>query len=154
MIKHVWTIVCSKASIDTQSNNVSLFNVLEQINIQDLVKPEFVLAFNFEVLTCWIRENPETPCKGRQRLAFIDPMNKQLAHIELDINLAQTERARNRFQINSLPLTIPGRYFFRTDLQIEGESDWQTVNQYPLTVQFKTSPTEVEEAEVTAEAVR
>jgi hypothetical protein len=147
MIKHIWTIVCSKASIDEQSHNASVFNVLEQINVLEEIRdPKPVLAFSFEVLTCWIRENSEIPCRGRQRLTLIDPQNEQLAHIELDINLAKTERARNRFQLNGLPLSIAGRYFFRTDFQEDGESDWQTVHEYPLTINISTHTLEVEES--------
>ncbi len=32
MIEHVWSVVCAKTATDRQTNTISLFEVIEQIN--------------------------------------------------------------------------------------------------------------------------
>ena len=41
-IKHLWSLICTSSSVDKTSNNISLFNIIEQLNTtitkDDMVK--------------------------------------------------------------------------------------------------------------------
>ena len=53
MIHHVWTVLCSRALIDRDSNNISIHNVLEQLNIAAPPQPDLALNIHFEILSLW-----------------------------------------------------------------------------------------------------
>jgi len=143
MIDHVWTVICSRAVIDKESNNVSLQNVLEQFNIQAEPKPDGLLITTFDLMTLWARSEVDIPSRGRSRTTFITPSGETIGSFEVEIDLFEHERNRNRLRFNDLPAREPGRHIFRVELQNEGESEWHQVAVVPLTLVF--NPPEAEE---------
>jgi hypothetical protein len=37
MVEHIWTVLCSHAVVDKDTNNVSLHNVIEQVNVKGTI---------------------------------------------------------------------------------------------------------------------
>jgi len=145
VIDHVWTVVCSHAVIDKDSNNVSLHNIIEQLNIKAEPRPDGALAIPFEVVTLWQRADYDTPCQGRQRLSFLTPLGEELGSFEADINLSTSRRQRNRMRFQHLPAREAGRHVFQVELRNEGENEWRKVAAIPIELIFQ--PPETEEAE-------
>ena len=73
MIDHVWTVLCSQAIIDGESNTMSIQNVLEQITIHDEAGEPVSVPVRYDVVSLWVRTDPETPAQGQMRIKFRAP---------------------------------------------------------------------------------
>ena len=74
MINHVWTVLCHRTLIDQKSNNVSMIDAIEQINIKGREGPT-VAQISMELVSLWIRSDPNTGTRGQYRISFIEPNN-------------------------------------------------------------------------------
>jgi hypothetical protein len=138
----MWTVICSHAVVDTDSNNVSLQNVLEEIQVMGTPTPQAQIPMPFDIMTTWIRSDPDTPCRGKMRLAFVLPSGETFgSSVETKIDLTESERHRQKVHFLGLPIVEPGRHFARVELLNEGESEWRQVAHIPLTITFQP-PTE------------
>lgn len=136
MINLIYAVICSGSSIDGETNNVSLFNILDQITIYDHPKKNGAVSIPFEIFTSWIRANPEIPGKGIQRILYKGPSGKTLGSVETMIDLSNAERFRNRVKFSTLPVKTSGRHTFLIEYQEEGENKWKKVASIPLTIVF------------------
>lgn len=136
MIDHVWTVVCSRAVIDRDSNNVSIQNVLEQLTIKGKPESGVVVPIPLEAVTLWVRTDPDMPSRGRTRLTFLSPSGEALGEVESEIDLTEFERHRHRVHFQQLPVEESGRHVFRVELQHEGEDEWHQVAAIPLSIHF------------------
>lgn len=136
MINHVWSVLCSTAIIDRDTNLVSLINILEEITVNDEPKAGGVLPIALDILSLWTRSNPGEPCRGRSRITLIGPDEKATNQIETEIDLTTHERLRARGHFEGLPASEPGINFFQVELQTEGREDWETVARIPLKIIF------------------
>jgi hypothetical protein len=139
MIDHVWTVICSNAVIDQFSNNVSLHNVIEQVNIRDEPRPSGAFSATIHVMTLWARSDFNTPNLGHARLAFLSPSGVVGNPFEYEIDLSNDHRSRMRTIMHGLPLEESGRHAFTVELQNEGETEWRQVAVIPLEVIFEPS---------------
>jgi hypothetical protein len=137
MIDHVWTVVCSHSVTDRDTNNVSIFNVIEQISIIGEPKPQGVAPVRFEIVTLWARSDDDKPARGRSRITFMSPSQKKsMLGEERDVDLSKYERLRARRFVQGLPVKEPGRHVIRVELQNEGENRWHKVASVPLKIRF------------------
>lgn len=145
MIDHVWTVVCSRAVIDRNSNNVSLQNVIEQVTIPAGPQPNTVLPIELDIMTLWARTDFDTPTQGRARVTFLSPSG--LANdgpFEFSIDLSKYNRHRSRGRFQTLHISESGRHTFLVELQNESGTEWRQVAAIPLEVDF--APPETEQA--------
>lgn len=143
MIDHVWSVLCSHAVIDRDTNNVSIHSVLEQLNVVGEPAPDLAIPVAFEVVTLWARTTPDIPAQGMARVTLIDPLQNSTTISRLKIDLSETERARHRVIGRGMPASQPGRYRFQVDMQIEGETEWRQMAIVPLTVVFTSNTGEI-----------
>lgn len=144
MIDHIWTVICSRAVIDQRSRNVSIQSVVEQLNINAVPEPDFVLNIKLEAVSFWVRTDPDISSRGQTRLSFLTPSGDSLGSFESEIDLSEHERGRTIIHFDQLPIQTPGRHYFRIELRSEGESEWNNVAAIPLMVVF-TPPDNGEE---------
>jgi hypothetical protein len=139
MIEHIWTVVCSMSVVDRDTNNLSLFNVVEQLNIFTEPQPNAASQLSLDVVSLWVRAEAETPAQGKSRLTLLSPSGEILGQAEGEIDLSQHERLRmrRRFPLG-LNLQVSGRYYFRVELQL-GDEAWRTVTNVPLRVVVESS---------------
>lgn len=139
MIDHVWTVVCSNAAIDIDSKNVSIQNVLEQINVTVEPAPELVINIPYQIVSMWVRSEADMPAKGRSRITLIEPDGNTIVVAEMPIDLTEVERSRQRVYCQGLRVPAAGRYVFRVELLEDGQPDWRLAASVPLRV-FVTIP--------------
>ncbi len=139
MVKHVWSIICNKSVIDSESNTISLFDVMEQINI-NIAGPKppeegkkILFPIQFEIVSLWTRENIEDPVKAEGRAKFIGPSEKGLGLMSFDIDLSGFVRTRTRQKVSGFPFEGSGLYYFKIECKREG-GDWEQVADLPLQV--------------------
>jgi len=144
MIDHVWTVLCSRAVIDQESNNISIQNAIEQVTIVGEPKPDGFLPADMEVVTLWARADPNVPAEGRERLTFLSPSKENLLSDENIIDLTAAKRHRWRWKLNGLPVREAGGHVFQVELQCNSESEWRVVASIPLEIVFKPPKMEQE----------
>ena len=136
MIKHVWSVLCSKAILDKESNNFSLINVLEQINLRKEIKLPAVVPIEFHLVTLWMRESVDKPAKGQARVILKTPSNETLEALTYEIDLESSERHRANLTMHGLPISEVGYYYFQVKFRPEGSARWKTAAQLPLKVTY------------------
>ena len=140
MINHVWTVLCADSSIDSETNNVSLFHILEQLVVfcsEDPSPEEMVIPVPFEVFSLWVRKDPEKPVHGKGRVFYCFPNDSCSKPAEFDIDLDKTVLLRTRVRSQGIKVRKPGMYTFYIELQNEGETEWTRVATLPLLIEFK-----------------
>ena len=136
MVHHAWTVLCWRSVIDRDTNNVSIHDVLEQLTVGAEPTPGLVLPIEYQVVSLWAREHKETGARGVSRITLIPPMGTERVLSELAINLSEVERMRHRLLCHGFEVPQTGRYYFRVEVQDEGEEEWRQVALVPLTVLF------------------
>jgi len=137
MIDHVWTVLCSYAVIDQDSNNVSLLNVVEQLNIEEEPSPEGGITLPLEIMTLWARADLDRPARRRGRVTFLSPSGTANdGPWEIEVDLSEYHRNRTRGRLRALHVSESGRYVFRVELQGEDETEWRQVAAIPLEINF------------------
>ena len=134
---HVWTVVCTQSSIDSTSNNITLFEVIEQLNVPNpFPTPEpgkqLLAPIGLEVVTLWARTDDLVPERSECKVRFSDPKGTTILERSFEANLTGHVRNRHRLRINGLPLTVPGRYTFHVDAKTP--QGWKEFGSVPLQV--------------------
>src|SRR3989338_1372313 len=139
MINHLWSIACSRTSVDRESNNISLFEVLEQLTLSGgPIQPgkKGVVPILFEIVSLWTKEHENETIKGRGRTVLVAPSGAELPLLEFDIDLSNHQRLRTINRITGLPIGEEGKHYFRIDLQADGQ--WVEQGSVPLQIVFKS----------------
>jgi hypothetical protein len=135
VIDHVWSVICSHAILDKESNNFSLID--EQINIQPDTPLPLVMTNPFIIVTLWSRSNYDVPATGRGRISVEHPSGtvRELAPFEID--LSRYRRYRNRHGFRGFQITELGKYVFRVELFDPANEDRPVVvARLPLDVRY------------------
>jgi len=139
-MKHVWSLLCQKSSIDVESNQLSLFNCLEEVNINlentDALKNNLVIPVEFQLVSYWSREKAETEINLDSIGELIDADAKVINTFNNSFPIKQgILRFRNRTNIQGLPITGPGRYYLRLYQKISLDKR-EMVAELPLDVKI------------------
>lgn len=114
--------VCVGSSVDQHTNNVSLFNVIEQITVPPDVPPPPNGVIPVEVHVYWRAEQgEESPFEAR----FVMVADTGL---ETPSPVQRHVRITGRLRTRTMGLPFPpvmGRYTLRVDWRFEGEETWQ-----------------------------
>ncbi len=145
-IQHVWSILASGVSVDQESNNLSLFNVIDQIVIpkNQLVEMPIVtgekkpaIPIGFVVVSQWRKLQENIDVKGDARIELLDPSGTMRQKAEFTINLpGKIERFRSRVQWGGIRVTTSGTYIFKISLKEEGQDEFVPVGEAYLKIQI------------------
>jgi len=143
-INHLWSILCTGSSVDKTSNNISLFNLTERLNMtiskEDIAKvgqkmivaPIYLEIVNqFEVLS---RIN-----KFDLRFDFTDPSGHSLMQTEQKVELLNEVSSGNiRFilKVDKIKITTAGKYSIKIYLKELGEKEFREIYAIPLQIDF------------------
>lgn len=136
-MKHIWSVVCSKSITDVNSNNVSLVEVIEQVQFvqtkkRDKGTDEAFTPVIVEWVSLWMRTDIETSEVGDARDIVLSPSGKKILERKYQVNLENHKRSRQTRRIR-LPLIIEdGMHLLRT--QVKLNNNWKTVSDVPVFV--------------------
>ena len=142
-MKVLWAIICEGSSVDRESNNVSLFNVLEQIQIPEPpavdasndARPAAPIPYRLVVLFC--RSDQMVGEKGTARIALRFPTEEEpviFPQSVIDLEVAQRNRLVSRFPF--LPVSGEGTYKFVIE-ELTDSVQWQELFEVPVEVSFQ-----------------
>ena len=136
----LWAILCERNIIDKDTNNLSLFNVIEEFTISaeppqdvplDAPLPDF--PFQFWLVSLWVRAEINSPESGDVRLRVLLPNGNEAENNEFQLDLHEFIRTRHRIRFNGLPQPTEGEYLFVFESR-QQNGDWVWKGQIPLRV--------------------
>jgi len=138
-------VVCTKTSIDSETNNVSLFEVIEQVQISTVPEaaPDTVTmaVMPMECVSLWMREPITEPQHGECRLALRGPRGASVSSAPQALDLSKYRRFRSRLRLPGLPIDGLGLCEIEVQFRPESEAEWNTVARVPIEVTAQESPT-------------
>src|SRR5262249_55181536 len=132
MIRHVYSVLCTRMITDRDTNNVSLIEIVERLaGPADPEPAQGLIAIQLDFVSMWARSNPDEPTRGRARLKYLSPDNNSMADpIVYPVDLSDLIRVRNLTRFGAIPLRGGGTYHFV--VEFEREDRWEEVARYPL----------------------
>jgi hypothetical protein len=120
MPKLTWAILCSDSSIDRERNNVSLFNVIDQINVpgEVVITENAVLGIKLQ-LVAMLRRDKENLSNEKYNVLFeqIGPKGVSLSRNEVVAEFPEgNHRIRLIFAFNGLPVSEIGAHVFNISI--------------------------------------
>ena len=144
-MKVLWAILCEGAVTDRESNNVSLFNIIEELGVPaqpperlgDLGLPPGVFPGTFALVILCTRANLDTPETAHGRIRLVAPDNATLLSLDFEMDLSEFLRGRLIINMPGLPISSEGLYLFKIDGK-SPDSDWEGMFELPLSVVIQT----------------
>ncbi len=142
-IELTWSILCSSSSVDIDTNNLTLSNIIDEITLPDALFSErpantdrIEINFNLQLVSLWSRfEQSTTETDITARIELLDPENKSLTTTEFNFQFPGNKtRMRQRTNIPIIVITKPGIYNFRVSTKSKKELDYIKVYDTPLIV--------------------
>lgn len=146
LVRCVWGLICSLSSIDQERNNISLFNVIDQLNIpEDLFvqqkqegKP-LIFPLAHELVLLWRRtisaEFATEPLQTDFKISIFDPTGKAIQETIAPLILEKNIRTmRLRIKLMGFPLTVPGDYVYRIELRQPNKETFEGEYEIPFFV--------------------
>ena len=142
MIRHVWSVFCSKASVDRYSNNVSLFEVIESLQFTTAAPFNFPANVPFEgtLVTLWARQRADQPVTGEMRVRLLAPNGDQLGTSTFEIDLNRAVRARTIASISGLRIGGEGVHEIEVAWRVDARADWHVATSLPLEIAVRVDP--------------
>src|SRR5262245_50929996 len=119
MIEHAWTVACARSIIDSNTNTISLMDVLEEVQVQGSPPDRGSMGLapmGFDVVSLWSRVNDEEAEMGRGRLEVYGPSDQKLAESIYAIDLTEKLRCRGITRFGGIPVLGTGRLNFVVSL--------------------------------------
>ena len=141
MITHHWTVFCSDYSVDNDSNNVSLYNVIEQIGVaapEDVEWPINV-ARNGKLISMVSRSVPDAPEQGFLRVEYLSPNDDVIFKSDSPVDLSDNVRFRHIVNLIGLPIAGVGWHHFQISVGPD-EEHLEVVKRLPLDVRLIEGP--------------
>jgi hypothetical protein len=134
VIEHVWSVLCARSSVDRATNAISLFDVLEQIQMYTWRSGD-ALPGPFELVSLWSRGSENLPDRRQARMSFRGPSGRLLTQEHQEIDLREFRRMRARYRLAALPIHDgPGVYYFTVELEDVSRERWDEVAKIPLDI--------------------
>ena len=138
----VWSILCENFVQDKNTNNLSVFNMIESLRVlsepPEPIAPDAtrVVPLPFHVLALIIRSDPSVGERGMARVSVIDPQGEVRTLSEIEVNLVDFTTYRIWVRNSGLPFTSAGTYNFKVECRSEtpGNVEWGPAFEVPLLV--------------------
>ena len=136
-MKNTWAILCRSASIDKNTNNISLDRVLESIKVvlpSEAIKgikregKPVLVQFEYALVSLWTKEQREKSKDVRKEatVELVAPDGKTLSELKMTIQIeAAKRRTRVVLSSNAILLMGGGDYEFR--IRLKGRSGAEQV---------------------------
>lgn len=142
-ITHIWSVICTGNSVDQATNNISLYNILEQLNIpkealkihKEESNKEKMININFEIVSFWKKKTKDENILAEEQIEIIDPQGKILGIQKFPFKIpANNQRMRFILSMNGFKMTIPGDYIFQISARDSEKNDFVAVASLPLQI--------------------
>lgn len=126
-MQHIWSIVCQKSIIDTDTNLISIIDSIEgfgvNLNKNIIKKQDEVtnISINFELVSFWFDATVDMDRKQQTKIELYDAQNNKIKEYQNDFTIPKSlKRMRSRMKISGFPFTVAGDYTFKIKIK-EGD---------------------------------
>jgi len=142
-MKFLWAILCEKSIVNSESNNISLLEVIETIGItispqeEDKYRNEnkVMIPANFELVCLWSKEKKIGSERADMKVELISSKNKSLLNFEKNFEIpTDKRRARTKLTIQGITFNESGMYQIIISLKNSGTPEYKKVGEVPLEV--------------------
>lgn len=142
MIKHIWTVLCRESLIDSETNNITLINVFEklEVNVSLPSKTDATvhIPITYELVTFWAKTDSEKAEEADVKILIISPSGEVLKEVSRKLTIPlNIKRTRARLKISGLKIIESGDYVFRVTLREKDKKRYITVAEVPLQVEVQ-----------------
>ena len=139
-MKVIWAVLCQSSSVDRDSNNMSLFNMLEEVRLPasvpamtlepDLTEEALEALGQFQLVILWARSDEGIGEKIRARVRVFPPAAEDpVVTSDLDVDPSEYLRLRQRVNFPGIPASrqqgpVAGTYEFVIDSRL-GDHGWK-----------------------------
>lgn len=141
-MKHVWSILCKKASIDSQTNSLSIFDVIDKLTItQNTTAPvevpaEFVMPLEFQLATL-ISDIPKKNRKPVIKVSLFNAKNELMGETDNQLDVPDDARSlRSVIVFDAIKIKGEGIYTFNVSLRASNKEQFEVVANIPLEVEI------------------
>lgn len=137
MIEHIWSVLGTKTLVDSETNNISIIEIIEELTVENFTKPG-VIQIDYEIVTFWFRENAKKEETIEYKINLVTPSGKDKGGPEVKYIFGPgIQRNRSRVILKSFPLEELGLYKFHI-LQKKSGGKFSDVAFIPITVKEKS----------------
>lgn len=145
MINHIWSLLCRRSVIDSETNNLSVYDILEQLTVDIKIKKgnedkatKINVPIEYEVISFWIKASEIKEFKGGIRLEIVNPEGMVEKTFEQPLEIPKDKRRlRSRIRINGFVADMPGNYIFRISYKESTKEQYKKAADIPLEVILK-----------------
>lgn len=144
---HVWSVLCQDATIDKETNDLSLLKTIDGLTIgfdnvdklqqftKEVAEKPAAIPVQAELVSLWKKIDHQQPAEIEVRVTYRDPEGTELQTMEFPLKLEDgTFRHRNRLNIPALAVTMPGEYRFVIEAKGVGEKTYTLVAELPIDI--------------------
>ena len=142
-MKVIWAMICEGSSTDTETNNISLFNVLDEINVPEPPDNEGasstqLFPMSLHLIVLFGRSEFDQKEQGLARVALLFPGERERAVLpEFDVRLDPAYRHRIKCEFGGFPIKGQGEYRFQIQT-LDDIGNWDSIFEVPLMISFHT----------------
>ncbi|MBI4130756.1 hypothetical protein HY468_05540 [Candidatus Roizmanbacteria bacterium] len=141
MINHIWSVLCQRSVVDSESNNISLIDVFEKLevnlSIPDSQKElkKINVPVKYEIVSLWDYDEVDQGKKISLQVNFKSPSGKTEKILERILELPHgKKRLRDRINVHGIVVEDSGRYFFQVNEKKEKDKNYKVISTLPLEI--------------------
>jgi len=143
MFNHIWSVICQNSSVDSQNNTISLFNCLENINIEvsktKNAVDKIMLPIQFDLVSYWTIDNSKEKKSFVSKVEVIKP-NGEIMVTKENVIVAEAgwDKIRNIGKFSGLELGIndSGRYIIRVSQKENNTDNFIAIANLPFDIKI------------------
>jgi hypothetical protein len=145
-IQHAWSLLAAGVSVDQDTNNLTLFNVIDQVAIprNQLVEMPTLdgdkkpaAPIGFILVSQWRKLKDNIATDADAIIELLDPDGVVRQKVDYKVNFSEKiERLRSRIQWNGVRVTTSGVYTFRISLREKGKKEFSPVGETYLKIEI------------------
>ncbi len=140
-MKHIWSLICEKSSIDSETNNISIFNCIEEIEIivdksKMPQKNILLIPISFQLLSLWDLNKEKNL---ELKIDILDPDNKTVHSLNPIFSINENfKRFRSKVNFEGMPISKNGRHTIRISRKLEPDlNKYKNEVEIPLDINIK-----------------
>ena len=117
MINHCYSLICGHAVIDERTRFLSVFDIIEQINVNAKPDQTVKVPMRFDLASVWMKTETKDLDLGVSRVSLSKPGDIISNISEVELDLTESTFFRSIIQFSGIEFRGPGLYKFVIDFR-------------------------------------
>ncbi len=142
-MNHIWSVLCKKASIDSQTNSMSLFDIIDKLTItqnttQELmeVPSEFVMPLEFQLATL-ISDISKKETDPIVKVSLFNAKGELMGETENPLEIPKNAKSMRAVVVfDAIKIKGEGMYVFKVGMRGNKKEIYKEVAEIPMEVEI------------------